>query len=69
MDLLPRRQREALVLRYRLVTRFAAPIPKGAEFSAGMSITGYDAAGAKLWQDGPRTPPGAHALLTPRAAA
>ncbi|MFI6627728.1 hypothetical protein ACIBI7_02635 [Nonomuraea fuscirosea] len=38
------------------VTLFAAPIPKGAEFSAGMSITGYDAAGVKLWQDGPRTP-------------
>ncbi|GAA1660604.1 hypothetical protein GCM10009733_067940 [Nonomuraea maheshkhaliensis] len=38
------------------VTLFAAPIPKGAEFSAGMSITGYDAAGGKLWQDGPRTP-------------
>ncbi|MEV5889394.1 hypothetical protein [Nonomuraea fuscirosea] len=38
------------------VTLFAAPIPGGAEFSAGLSITGYDAAGGKLWQDGPGTP-------------
>ncbi|MEU8395706.1 hypothetical protein AB0C28_10995 [Nonomuraea sp. NPDC048892] len=37
------------------VTLFAAPIPKGAQFAAGMSITGYDAAGTKLWQDGPMT--------------
>ncbi|MFC5829214.1 hypothetical protein [Nonomuraea insulae] len=35
------------------VTLFAGPWPEGGDFSAGTYLVGYDAGGAKLWQDGP----------------
>ncbi|MFB4281685.1 hypothetical protein ACBJ59_40795 [Nonomuraea sp. MTCD27] len=37
------------------VVLFAAPAPKGGDFSAGMVTTGYGADGEELWQDGPVT--------------
>ncbi|UBU10601.1 hypothetical protein [Nonomuraea gerenzanensis] len=34
------------------VTLFAGPVPEGGEFSAGMVVKGFDAAGEQLWQSG-----------------